>query len=49
MVGDSKSDVLAAKACGMRSASVAGGYNHGEDVARYHADVHVQTLLELLE
>ncbi len=48
MVGDSKSDILAAKACGMKSASVAWGYNHGEDVANYNADLRMQTLAELL-
>jgi phosphoglycolate phosphatase len=33
MVGDSSNDINAAKACGMPSLGVRGGYNHGEDIA----------------
>jgi phosphoglycolate phosphatase len=32
MVGDSKNDILAAKAANMRSIGLAYGYNYGEDI-----------------
>lgn len=38
MVGDSKNDILAAKAAGMRSVGLTYGYNYGESISKYHPD-----------
>lgn len=48
MVGDSKSDVGAARAAGCPVICVPYGYNHGEDIARYEPDLIVQSLAELV-
>lgn len=48
MVGDSKSDVGAARAAGCPVICVPYGYNHGEDIARYAPDLIVKSLAELV-
>lgn len=51
MVGDSKNDILAAKAAEMPSLGVSYGYNYGEPIAAYEPDAVVDnfsTLLSLL-
>ncbi len=48
MVGDSKNDLLAARAAGMPVACVSYGYNHGEDIACYEPDLLVDSLTKLL-
>ena len=47
MVGDSRHDIAAAKAAGMRVVGVPYGYNHGEDIALSEPDYIVQSLTEL--
>ncbi len=47
MVGDSKSDVQAARAAGFPVVCTSYGYNHGEDIRIYQPDVVVDSLLEL--
>lgn len=39
MVGDSKNDILAAKACKMQSIGVTYGYNYGEPIETYKPDL----------
>ncbi len=48
MIGDSRHDVHAARAAGVRVICVAGGYNHGEDIRREAPDLVVDGLGELL-
>jgi len=48
MIGDSRHDVHAARAAGVRVVCVAGGYNHGEDIRRESPDLVVGGLGELL-
>lgn len=47
MVGDSRHDIAAAKAAGIRVVGVPYGYNHGEDIALSGPDYIVQSLTEL--
>lgn len=47
MIGDSKSDVKAARAAGFKMIAVSYGYNHGEDIRNYHPDAVVDSLAEL--
>ena len=47
MVGDSKSDVRAARAAGMPVICVSFGYNHGESVAIYDPDAVIASFGEL--
>ena len=47
MIGDSKSDVKAARAAGFKIACLTYGYNHGEDIRAYQPDAVVDSLLEL--
>lgn len=47
MVGDSATDVAAARAAGARSVCVTYGYNHGEDVRALGADAVLDSLDEL--
>ena len=47
MVGDSISDVKAARAAGFKIACVPYGYNHGEDVRIAEPDVMIETLAGL--
>ena len=49
MVGDSKNDLLAAKACGMQSVGVTYGYNYGEEIGVYNPTVIIDDFSELLE
>jgi len=49
MVGDSKNDIQAAKACPMRSVCVEWGYNHGDSVQDIGADHCVESLMQMLE
>lgn len=39
MIGDSKNDILAAKAANMQSIGLTYGYNYGEDIGLYNPDV----------
>ena len=48
MIGDSKNDIEAAKACGMQSVAVSYGYNYGEDAASLGADVTMEDLREVV-
>jgi len=51
MIGDSKNDILAAKAAKMESVGFTYGYNYGEDIAIYHPEwrlEHFSALLPLL-
>lgn len=47
MVGDSVSDVKAARAAGFAIVCVSYGYNHGEDIRNYHPDAVIDSLAEL--
>lgn len=47
MVGDSKNDVIAARAAGFAVVCVPYGYNHGEDIHTAEPDVVIETLLQL--
>lgn len=49
MVGDSVSDVRAARAAGCRVACVPYGYNHGDNIAQSEPDLIVERLDMLLE
>lgn len=48
MVGDSKNDILAAKATGMQSIGVTYGYNYGENIEAYEPDVIINDMKEIL-
>jgi phosphoglycolate phosphatase len=47
MVGDSRSDVKAARAAGFQIVCVSYGYNHGEDIRNYEPDAVIDKLTEL--
>lgn len=47
MVGDSVSDVRAARAAGFQIACVSYGYNHGVDIRTAHPDAVIDSLLQL--
>ena len=47
MVGDSKSDVAAARAAGFQIVCMSYGYNHGEDIRRYEPDAVIDSMAEL--
>jgi phosphoglycolate phosphatase len=47
MVGDSQSDVKAARAAGFQIICMSYGYNHGEDIRNYHPDAVIDSLTEL--
>ena len=49
MVGDSKNDLLAAKAADMQSVGVTYGYNYGEDISLYTPDIIVDDFASILE
>ncbi|MCB1787628.1 MAG: phosphoglycolate phosphatase [Chromatiaceae bacterium] len=47
MLGDSKSDVTAARAAGFQIVCMSYGYNHGEDIRRYAPDAVIDSMAEL--
>lgn len=47
MLGDSKSDVKAARAAGFHIFCMTYGYNHGEDIRDYEPDVVMDSMTEL--
>lgn len=47
MVGDSKNDILAAKAAGMQSIGVTYGYNYGERIDIYKPEAVVDRFSDL--
>jgi len=49
MVGDSKNDILSAKACGMQSIGVTYGYNYDEPISSYEPDVILDEFVEILD
>ena len=48
MIGDSKNDILAAKAAGIKSIAVSYGYNYGEDISIYNPDIVIDDFSEIL-
>ena len=48
MIGDSKNDILAAKAANMQSVALTYGYNYGEDVSVYHSELVIDDFADLL-
>ncbi|MBA6340803.1 phosphoglycolate phosphatase [Colwellia sp. MB02u-10] len=49
MIGDSKNDILAAKAANIQSIGLTYGYNYGEDIRVYQPDWCLDTFAELLD
>lgn len=49
MLGDSKSDVQAARAAGFDIICMSYGYNHGEDIHLYEPDAVIDSMTELLD
>ncbi|MEN8304432.1 MAG: phosphoglycolate phosphatase [Campylobacterota bacterium] len=49
MIGDSKNDILAAKAANIQSIAVSYGYNYGEDIRVYKPDFTVDNFSGILE
>ena len=47
MIGDSKSDVKAARAAGFQIVCMSYGYNHGEDIHNYDPDLVIDSMAEL--
>lgn len=47
MVGDSRSDVKAARAAGFQIVCMSYGYNHGEDIRNYDPDAVIDSMAEL--
>lgn len=47
MIGDSKSDVKAARAAGFQIICMTYGYNHGEDIRNYSPDAVIDSMIEL--
>lgn len=47
MLGDSKSDVKAARAAGFQIICMSYGYNHGEDIRDYAPDAVIDSMVEL--
>ena len=47
MLGDSKSDVTAARNAGFRIVCMSYGYNHGEDIRNYNPDAVIDSMEEL--
>ena len=48
MIGDSKNDILAAKAANIQSIGLTYGYNYGEDIRIYQPDWCLENFAELL-
>ena len=49
MVGDSKNDILAAKAANMKSVGLTYGYNYGENISTYNPDSVFSHFSEILQ
>jgi phosphoglycolate phosphatase len=49
MVGDSKSDVTAARAAGFQIVCMSYGYNHGEDIRAYAPDAVIDSMAQLAD
>lgn len=49
MLGDSKSDVKAARAAGFNIICMSYGYNHGEDIRNYDPDVVIDSMESLVD
>lgn len=49
MLGDSKSDVAAARAAGFAIICMSYGYNHGEDIRNYSPDAVIDSMVELTD
>jgi len=47
MLGDSQSDVKAARAAGFDIICMSYGYNHGEDIRNYKPDAVIDSMIEL--
>lgn len=47
MIGDSKNDILAAKAANMQSVGLTYGYNYGEDIAIYRPELVLENFADL--
>jgi len=47
MLGDSQSDVKAARTAGFQIVCMSYGYNHGEDIRQYHPDAVIDSMAEL--
>ncbi|HFC91494.1 MAG TPA: HAD family hydrolase, partial [Leucothrix mucor] len=47
MLGDSSSDVKAARAAGFNIICMSYGYNHGEDINNYDPDIVIDSMTEL--
>jgi phosphoglycolate phosphatase len=47
MIGDSRSDVKAARAAGFQIVCMSYGYNHGEDIRNYQPDAVIDFLTEI--
>lgn len=47
MIGDSRSDVKAARAAGFQIVCMSYGYNHGEDIRLYKPDAVIDSMTEL--
>jgi phosphoglycolate phosphatase len=47
MIGDSVSDVKAARAAGFRIFCMSYGYNHGQDIREFHPDAVLDSLVEV--
>ncbi len=47
MLGDSMSDVKAARAAGFAIVCMSYGYNHGEDIRDYHPDAVIDSMIEI--
>ncbi len=48
MIGDSKNDILAAKAANMESIALTYGYNYGENIANYQPELVIDDFADLL-
>jgi phosphoglycolate phosphatase len=49
MLGDSQSDVKAARAAGFQIVCMSYGYNHGEDIHNYNPDAVIDSMTEIRE
>jgi len=49
MIGDSKNDILAAKAANMASVGLTYGYNYGEDIAQSQPEWRLENFADLLK